>query len=174
MRWISEKPWLAAGILAVTFAAAGGLGLGVATTGDEGDAEAAQAVEYETAFEQSFDQVWSIARQRGLETGKIRGRLAGERAGSLEGFDLAGGVAGLQIIEDQLASAEAERAAAEAELTERQANCGSIAREPDICPTNEELAGYQAALKAAKKAKKEAEKEADQNDADKGSGRGDG
>lgn len=170
MSWISEKPWLAASVLAVAFAAVGGLGLGVATTGGESDAEAAQAVEYQTAFEQTFDQVRSIARQRGLETGRIRGRFAGEEAGSLEGFDLGGGVAGQQLVADQLAEAEAVRAAAEGELAERQGNCGSIARAPDICPTNEELASYRAELQAAKKAKKEASK----NKPGNGAGRGDG
>jgi hypothetical protein len=49
-------------------------------------------------------------------------------------------VAGLQLIEEQLAAAEAARAAAESELAERQANCGSIPQAPDICPTNAELA----------------------------------
>ena len=86
----------------------------------------------------------------GREDGLERGRIAGKQAGDLEGFDLGGGVAGLRLIADQLAEAEAARATAEAELAERQANCGSIARAPDICPTDAELAEFRAAVAAAK------------------------
>jgi hypothetical protein len=151
MSWIWQKPWLAAGVLAVTFAAGAGLILGAVTTGSKSDAEAAQASAYKAAYAQSFVRVRSISSQRGFESGLNQGRRAGQQTGNLDGFDLGGGVAGLQLIEEQLAAAEAARAAAEAELAERQANCGSIPRAPDICPTNAELASYQAALAEAKK-----------------------
>jgi hypothetical protein len=149
--WIWQKPWLAAGVLAVTFAAVAGLLLGVVTIGSESDAEAAQASAYEAAYKQSLTEVRTISSRSGFVSGLKQGRRAGEQTGNLDGFDLGGGVAGLQLIEEQLAAAEAARAAAEAELAERQANCGSIPRAPDICPTNAELASYQAALAEAKK-----------------------
>ncbi len=162
MNWIWDRPWLAAGALAVVIAAAAGLGLGVASTGDAADAEAERAVAYETAYAQSFDRVSSISRDMGREDGLERGRIAGKQAGDLEGFDLGGGIAGLRLIEDQLAEAEAARATAEAELAERQANCGTIARAPDVCPTDAELADFRAAVAAAK-AKEEQQKKPGNN-----------
>lgn len=151
MSWIWQKPWLAAGVLAVTFAAGAGLVLGAVTTGSKDDAEAAQASAYKAAYAKSFVRVRSISSQRGYESGLSQGRRAGQQTGNLDGFDLGGGVAGLQLIEEQLAAAEAARAAAEAELAERQANCGSILRAPDICPTNAELASFRAAQAEANK-----------------------
>jgi hypothetical protein len=162
MSWVSEKPRVAASLLAVAFAAMGGLALGVATTGDDADAEQAEQLAYEQAYAESFALIHTVARQRGLEEGAVRGRVAGEQAGTTEGFDLGGGVAGLRLIADQLAEAEAARATAEAELAERQANCGSIARAPDSCPTDAELAEFRAAVAAAK-AEKEQEEKPDDN-----------
>ena len=155
MSWIWQKPWLAAGVLAVTFAAVAGLLIGVVTTGSESDAEAAQASAYETAYNQSFAEVREVSSRSGFASGLKQGRRAGDQTGNLDGFEFGGGVAGLQLIEEQLAAAEAARAAAEAELAERQANCGTIRRAPDICPTNAELASYRAALAEAKKPDRE-------------------
>jgi hypothetical protein len=149
--WIGHRPWLAAGILAVTLAAGAGLVLGAVTTGSESDAEAAQASAFETAYKQSFKEVGTTSSRSGFVSGLRQGRQAGRQTGNLDGFDLGGGVAGLQLIEEQLAAAEAARAAAEAELAERQANCGTIRRAPDICPTNAELASYRAAVAEARK-----------------------
>jgi hypothetical protein len=57
MSWIWQKPWLAAGVLAVTFAAVVGLGIGVLTTGSRSEAEAAQASAYKAVYAQAFVQV---------------------------------------------------------------------------------------------------------------------
>ncbi len=170
MKWVEDRPRLAVAVLAVSLAAAAGLGLGVATTGNEQEAEQAEQLAYEQAYAESFALVRTVARQRGLEEGAIRGRVAGEEAGNLEGFDLGGGIAGLRLIEDQLNEAEAARATAEAELAERQANCGSIARAPDVCPTDAELADFRAAV-ASREGRRGERKEAGQQQAGKPTGR---
>jgi hypothetical protein len=151
---VLDNRWIAGGLLAVTIAAAVGLGLGVALTGDTEEAASAREQAFERAYARAFVTNREAARDLGLRQGEARGRVAGRLTGREEGFDLGGGTAGLQLVEADIASAEAERFAAEAELAERQANCGSIRRAPDICPTDAELAAYQAAVAEAKKPEK--------------------
>jgi hypothetical protein len=167
LSWVWQKPWLAAGVLAVALAAGIGLGIGVLSTGSQSDAEQAQASSFTAAYKQSFSEVRSLARKSGFVSGFNQGRRTGVRTGNFNGFDLGGGVAGLRLIEEQLAVAEAERAVAESELAERQANCGSIRRAPEICPTNAELESYRAAVAEARKP----DKKPGNNRPDQGEGR---
>ena len=155
MNWIHDRLWIAGTALAVGLAVVAGIGIGAATAGSESEAEAAREQAFETAYEPSLTGTRKAALARGLREGQRSGRLEGRSTGSVEGFDLGGGVAGLDLISGQVATAEAERYAAEAELADRQANCGSIARAPDICPTSAELADFRAAVAAIKKAEED-------------------
>ena len=154
MSWILDRPLLAAAVLSVVSAAAIGLGLGAGVAESEDDAVTAREQAYDAAYEQSLVAVRSESVARGRAEGESVGRQAGRSAGSLEGFDFAGGVTGVRIAQEQVQAAEAAKSAAEAELVDRQSNCGAIARAPDICPTAAELADFRAAVKAAKQAKK--------------------
>ncbi len=154
MSWIWSRHWLAAGVLALASAAAAGLIIGVLGTGNQSDAEAARAEAYETSYSLSLSQARQQSSRRGATEGIEYGRSFGDQIGSFDGFDQGGGIAGELLVEEQLAEAESARAVAEAELAERQANCGTIRRAPEICPTNAELESFQAAVAALIEAKK--------------------
>jgi hypothetical protein len=154
VRWIWDRPWLAAGVLALASAAAAGLIIGVLDTGNQSDAEAARADAFKTAYAQKLTQTRQMSSRRGIARGFAEGRRFGDQIGNFDGFDQGGGVAGQLLVEEQLAEAESARAVAEAELAERQANCGTIRRAPDICPTNAELESFQAAVAALIEARK--------------------
>ena len=154
MSRILDRPWHAAGVLALTLAAAFGLALGTGVADGEDEASAAREQAYDLAYEQSLEAVRLQSFSRGRTEGESVGRQAGRSAGSREGFDFAGGVTGVRVAEEQVVAAEAARQAAESELADRQGNCGAIRRAPDICPTSEELAAYREAVAANKKPKK--------------------
>jgi hypothetical protein len=156
--WVHDRPWIAAAALAVGLAVVAGIGIGAVTAGSESEAEAAREQAFELAYGPSLTGTRRAALARGLREGQRIGRLEGRSTGSVEGFDLGGGVAGLDQISAQVAEAESARYAAEAELADRQANCGAIARAPDICPTSAELADFRAAVAEKKKAEEEAKK----------------
>lgn len=142
---------MTAGILSVTIAAALGIAVGVGTTGSRGEAAEARDLAFDTGYESSFNITEEDATERGLQEGEDLGTLDGRASGRTEGFDLGSGVAGLDLVAEQIEAAESARITAEAELADRQANCGSIPSAPDTCPTSAELAEYQAAVAAAKK-----------------------
>ena len=86
----------------------------------------------------------------GLASGSKRGIRAGRKTGGREGTDLGRGVTSGEAARIEAEEAAAAEAAAEAELADRQANCGTIRRAPEICPTTAELGAYQAAVAAAR------------------------
>jgi hypothetical protein len=158
VNWIHDRLWVAGTVLAVGLAVVAGIGIGAVTAGSESEAEAAREQAFELAYGPSLTGTRRAALARGLREGQRIGRQEGRSTGSVEGFDLGGGVAGLDQISAQVAEAESARYAAEAELADRQANCGAIARAPDICPTSAELADFRAAVAEKKKAEEEAKK----------------
>ena len=174
MNWIHDRLWIAGTALAVGLAVVAGIGIGAVTAGSESEAEAAREQAFETAYGPSLTGTRESAQARGLREGGSSGRLEGRRAGTVEGFDLGGGVAGLDLISGQVAVAEAERFAAESELADRQGNCGSIARAPDICPTSAELAEFRAAVAAIKKAEEAKKPNRPGGGQGQGAGAGDG
>ena len=161
MNWIHDRLWIAGAALALGLAVVAGLLIGALSADSESEAEAARGQAFELAYGRSLTATRDAAQARGLREGVRSGLLEGRSAGSVEGFDLGGGVAGLDLVREQLAAAEAARSAAESELADRQANCGAILRAPDICPTSAELADFRAAV-AAKKEAEEAKQEAEQ------------
>ena len=175
MNWIHDRLWIAGTALAVGLAVVAGIGLGALTAGSESEAEAAREQAFDLAYGPSLTGTRKAALARGLREGQRSGRLEGRSAGTVEGFDLGGGVAGLDLISGQVTVAEAERFAAESELADRQGNCGSIARAPDICPTSAELADFRAAVAAIKKAEEAAKPDRpNQPGGERGQGQGAG
>ncbi len=151
MKALRAHRWLVGTAAALILAAGAGFAIGAVSADSSAEAEAARDQEFSLAYEQAFESVRAPSKERGLIDGEAGGRLAGRTTGGIEGFDLGSGSAGLQVAADQLAAAESARYAAEAELADRQANCGAIPRYPDTCPTSAELAEYRAALAAAKR-----------------------
>ena len=151
LSWSRATAWWVGGGLAVLAVAAGGYLLGSVTATDQSEAESAREAGYGEAYELAFERARTITAIRGAAVGRKRGKLAGEETGTREGFDLAGGQAGLTNARSQADAARAAELAAEAEIAQRRGNCGTIATAPRICPTDAELADYRAALKAATK-----------------------
>ena len=147
------RTWLIAGGLCLLLAAALGFAVGSGSAKDGSDAEQAREEGYEATYESTLRRVEAVSRAEGLKAGRTRGAVAGEKTGLREGFDIGGGFAGIQTAKDSAEAAVAAQAAAEAELADRQANCGSIPRAPDVCPTTSELESYQAAVVAARQAR---------------------
>ena len=73
--------WITGGLLAVTIAAAVGLGLGVAFTGDTEEAASAREQAFDRAYARTFTANRQAARDLGLRQGEARGRVAGRRCG---------------------------------------------------------------------------------------------
>ena len=149
--WSRANAWWVGGGLAVLAVAAGGYLLGSVVASDQSEAESAREAGYGEAYELAFERARTITAIRGAAVGRKRGKLAGEETGTREGFDLAGGQAGLTNARSQADAARAAELAAEAEIAQRRGNCGTIATAPRICPTDAELADYRAALRAATK-----------------------
>ena len=150
MNWSRLTPWLIGAAAAVLLAGTLGYALGSGSSTTSAEAESARQESYDAAYQRTFARFETAARKKGLASGLKRGIRAGRKTGSREGTDLGRGITSVEVGQAEADEAAAAEAAAEAELADRQANCGTIRRAPEICPTTAELGEYQAAVAAAK------------------------
>jgi len=150
MNWSRLTPWLIGAAAAMLLAGTLGYTIGTGSSTTTAEADSARQESYDAAYQSTFSRFETTARKMGLASGSKRGIRAGRKTGGREGTDLGRGVTSGEAARIEAEEAAAAEAAAEAELADRQANCGTIRRAPEICPTTAELGAYQAAVAAAR------------------------
>jgi len=155
-------PWLIGSALVILIAGITGWVIGAGAASGRGDAQAARNQGFAEGFEPIFAGVHRETAQRGFAAGVTRGKLAGAKTGSREGWKIGAGNAEIEQAVESQKAAENSAASAQSEIAARQANCGVVPAAPSWCPTSSELGAYRQAVKAAKRAAEEAEKAKEQ------------